>query len=164
MPLFSCNFLHQLYLQFCFCSYLWLAVCKGLYPILSWGNFTFQNVTESSLSPTSLNYWEIYIIWHPLNFPISPVACFIVCCVAWVANFQFTEHHAVSSLPLSSDLAVDLGWTVVCRCLFRVLSPSNKYCVLVGADCRNLENCNYGNKTGEFRLECQAWNSISLWG
>jgi hypothetical protein len=55
-PMFSHNFLHQLHLQFCFQSYLWLAVHEGPvntspFESLPRKKTAFQNLTLSRVSP-----------------------------------------------------------------------------------------------------------------
>jgi hypothetical protein len=116
----SDNFLHQLKLQFCFPSCLHIAIPQGpLYPSsLSCpclGENSHSSIWEQ-FTPLSFNHWTMYIMWCPLNFLFTPVACFIVYCVTWLVKFYIVyvgtmQYCFLLVTQLSFCTAID--WTMM---------------------------------------------------
>jgi hypothetical protein len=72
----------------------------------------------------------MYIMWHPLNFLISLVACFITYCVVWLVyrdNVQYLPLLVIQispspESPLTSDEVAE--YNQACICLKFYLSPN----------------------------------------
>jgi hypothetical protein len=110
----------------------------------------------------------MYITWCPLNFLISPVACFIAHCVAGLftdapCSFFPSLSHRLPlppELPLTSqDYIAEYNYARVClrSCISKI------YHVLVGAEYTTVKNPNYGNEIEEFRHGYNVWNNTSVW-